>query len=286
MISMTRHDHEIRIGCSGWSYADWEGAFYPEGMPAGDYLAYYADRFPVVEVDSTFYRTPGAKMVRGWRDRTPEDFRFAPKVPRVITHEKQLQDCREEVDGFVASILPLGDKLAAALLQMGYFNRGAFASQGHFLDVLDAFLEHWPLDQVPLAVEIRNARWMNEDLATLLQFHGAALTLTEQTWMPTPRQIVEQLDPVTGPLAFVRLLGDRESIEKITQTWDRIVVDRSSDLAETARVIEGLSKRVPAFVFVNNHYAGHAPETVRELRELLGLPDPEPPERPRTTLFD
>ena len=85
---------------------------------------------------------------------------------------------------------------------------------------------------------------------------------------------------------IVRLIGDREAIEKVATTWDRVVVDRSAELAETARVIRTLVGRVPVAVFVNNHYAGHAPSTVRDLRGLLGQPDPVPPERPRTTLFD
>ena len=59
---MSRLTHPILIGCSGWSYSDWVGAFYPEGLPAGDYLEFYADRFPVVEVDTTFYRTPTTRM--------------------------------------------------------------------------------------------------------------------------------------------------------------------------------------------------------------------------------
>ena len=101
-------DHPIWIGCSGWSYADWEGPFYPEGMASGEYLEWYADRFPIVEVDSTFYRVPSKAMVKGWRERTPDGFRFVLKVPQVITHQKQLRDCEEEVDGFVTSILPLG----------------------------------------------------------------------------------------------------------------------------------------------------------------------------------
>lgn len=276
----------ILIGCSGWSYPDWEGTFYPGGMIPGDYLEFYADRFPIVEVDSTFYSPPSSSLVRRWRDRTPDDFRFVPKVPKVITHDKQLRDCSEEMEGFVSSILPLGPKLAAALLQMGYFNRGAFATLEQFLEVLDAFLGRWPHQQVPLAVEIRNARWLGGEFVELLRSHGAVLTLTEQTWMPTPRQVAQQLDPVTGPLSLVRLLGDRTSIEKITQTWDKVVVDRSADLAETSQVIETLSRRVPVFVFANNHYAGHAPETVRQLRSLLQIPEPVPHDRPRSTLFD
>ncbi len=104
--------------------------------------------------------------------------------------------------------------------------------------------------------------------------------------MPTPARVAERIDPVTGPFAFVRLIGDRESIEKITTTWDKIVVDRSAELTESARMIAALARRVPVVVFANNHYAGHGPATVRALRARLGLPEPVPPDRPRTTLFD
>lgn len=283
---MSEATHPILIGCSGWSYADWEGPFYPEGTPAGEYLEYYADRFPIVEVDSSFYRPPTPQMVRKWRDRTPDLFRFALKVPRSITHDKQLADCDREVEEFVRAITPLGPKLSGALLQMGYFNRSAFAGLDEFLDRLSAFLEGWPMEQVPLAVEIRNPRWVVPRFADVLRAHGAALTLTEQQWMPRPAEIMGQLDPVTGPFSFIRLIGDRDAIEKITTTWDRTVIDRSADLAETAEVIRRLARRVPAFVFANNHYAGFSPDTVRDLRVLLELPEPSPPERPRTTLFD
>jgi len=283
---MSEQPHPILIGCSGWSYPDWEGVFYPEGMKAGEYLGYYADRFPIVEVDSTFYRVPTPPMVRGWRDKTPDEFRFALKVPQVITHQKQLRDCDREVDEFVASIEPLRAKTFCALLQMGYFNKGAFGSLEEFLDVLNEFLDAWPHREVPLAVEIRNPRWVGSEFAGVLRRHRAALTLTEQKWMPSLSQVAERIDPVTGPLAFVRLIGDREAIEKVATTWDKVVVDRSAELVEVARVIRELAVRVPVGVFVNNHYAGHSPETIRSLRALLGQPDPVPPERPRTTLFD
>ncbi len=283
---MTSHDHPILIGCSGWSYPDWVGPFYPDGLDSGEFLEFYADRFPVVEVDSTFYRVPTAKMVRGWRDRTPDPFRFALKVPRAITHDKALRDCAAEVEEFTASLAPLGPKLTCALLQLGYFNRTAFEDQDEFLRVLAGFLADWPMDRVPLAVEIRNPRWMNEAFVETLRAHGASLTLTDQKWMPTPAQIVSTLDPITGPLAFVRLLGDREGIERITSTWGQIVVDRSESLTELAAVVDALARRVPVVVFANNHYAGHSPETARQLRRLLGQPDPAIPDRPRTTLFD
>jgi uncharacterized protein YecE (DUF72 family) len=169
---------------------------------------------------------------------------------------------------------------------MGYFNRGAFASLGAFLKVIEAFLAAWPHRTVPQAVEIRNPRGVGRELADQLRAHDTALVLTEQTWMPRPAEIAARIDPVTGPLGFVRLLGDREAMEKMTTTWDRLVVDRSAELTETAEVIRRMAGCVPVVVFVNNLYEGHAPETVRRLRRLLGLPDPVPPPRPRTSLFD
>ncbi len=230
---MNETTNPIWIGCSGWSYPDWEGPFYPEGMDSGEYLGWYADRFPIVEVNSTFYRVPSKGMIQGWRDRTPAGFRFVLKVPQVITHQKQLRDTKKEVDEFVEAILPLGDKLTGVLLQLGYFNRGAFASLDDFLDVLDPFLADWPGDKVPLAVEVRNPRWVGPKLVEVLRDHHAVLTLTDQTWMPKPAEVAGLVNPVTGPFGLVRLLGDRESIEKVTTTWGKIVVDRSANLAES-----------------------------------------------------
>lgn len=278
--------HPILIGCCTWSYADWEGPLFPEGLSTSEYLGYYADRFPIVEVDSTFYGLPSPGAVRGWARRTPEHFRFALKVPQVITHQKRLRNCAEDVERFVDAALLLGPKLHSGLLQMGYFNREAFASFEEFLPILDEFLAAWPHDKVPLAVETRNPRWVVPEFAEALRKHGAALTLTAQKWMPTPAKIVAVMDPVTAPFSFVRLMGDREYIERVTTTWNRVVLDRSAELDETASVIRSVAERVPVVVFVSNHFAGCAPETVRQLRRILGQPDPVPPERPRTTLFD
>jgi uncharacterized protein YecE (DUF72 family) len=283
---MSDSRHEILIGCSGWSYPDWVGPFYPEGMASGEFLSFYADRFNIVEVDSSFYRAPSPAMARGWRDKTPDHFRMALKVPRAITHEKMLRDCQAEVDAFVASVAPLGKKAMVALLQLGYFNKGAFATLEEFLRVLDAFLEIWPHRTLPLAVEIRNPRWVVPDLTDVLRAHSSSYTITEQTWMPKPEEVVKKVDPVTGPLCLVRLLGDREGMEKITTTWDKTVVDRTNDLESVAGLIDDLAARVPVLVFLNNHYSGHSPEAARQLRNILGLPEPAVPERPRTTLFD
>jgi hypothetical protein len=89
--------------------------------------------------------------------------------------------------------------------------------------------------------------------------------------MPSPLSVVERLDVVTGPFAYMRLLGDREAVDALTPTLDRIVIDRGEQVAEDARAIQVLRQRVPVVAFVNNHFAGYAPETVRQ---LVALTDP------------
>jgi len=257
----------VRIGTCGWSYKEWSGVFYPAGLSAGDFLGYYAERFQVVEVDSTFYRSPSRKMVEGWRDRTPAGFGFSLKVPQTITHEKMLLDCRAEVGSFLTAARILEEMLLCCVLQFGYFNRSKFATLDAFLERLDPFLAAWPAD-VPVAVEVRNKAWMVPALGDCLRRHNAVWVLPDQKWMPSPLSLVEKLDVVTGPFAYVRLLGDREAVDALTPTLDHIVLDRSAEVAADAEAIRRLRERVPVLAFVNNHFAGYAPETLRQLAEL------------------
>src|SRR5262245_57724807 len=138
--------YPISLGNCGWSYADWSGTFYPKELAPGDYLSYYAEQYRVVEVDSTFYRSPSPKMVQGWHDKTPDGFGFSLKVPQTITHEKLLLDCQKEVETFLDAVRLLGPKLLCCVLQFGYFNKTKFASLDDFLDRLNPFLDAWPGD--------------------------------------------------------------------------------------------------------------------------------------------
>jgi uncharacterized protein YecE (DUF72 family) len=190
-------------------------------------------------------------------------------VPQSITHEKVLLDCQAEVEAFLGAARLLGDKLLCCCLQFGSFNRRAFASLGAFLERLDPFLAAWPAD-VPVAVEVRNQTWMAPELADCLRRHSAAWVLPDQAWMPSPLSVVERLDVVTGPFAYLRLLGDRAAVDALTPTLDHIVIDRSRQVADDAQAISILRQRVPVVAFVNNHYAGYAPETARQLVTLTG----------------
>jgi uncharacterized protein YecE (DUF72 family) len=118
---------------------------------------------------------------------------------------------------------------------------------------------------VPVAVEVRNKAWMTEALGDCLRRQNAVWALPDQIWMPPPLTVVERLDAVTGPFAYVRLLGDREAVEKLTETLDHIVIDRGHEIEADAQAIRVLRQRVPVVAFVNNHFAGFAPETLREL---------------------
>lgn len=261
--------HPVRIGTCGWSYPEWKGVFYSDGLASGDFLSHYAERYAVVEVDSTFYRPPSVKMVEGWRDKTPEGFGFSLKVPQTITHEKILRHCEGELAGFLAAVRLLENKLLCCVLQFNYFNRSAFTSLDQFLERLDPFLAAWPKD-VPVAVEVRNKAWMTQKLADCLRLHQAAWVLPDQAWMPAPLSVVQKLDVVTGPFAYVRLLGDRAAVDALTKSLDHIVIDRSEQLAADAEAIQRLREHVPVLTFVNNHFAGYAPETLQRLQELLG----------------
>jgi uncharacterized protein YecE (DUF72 family) len=96
-----------------------------------------------------------------------------------------------------------------------------------------------------------------------------ALALIDQAWMPRPTQWFEKLDPITADFTYVRWLGDRKGIEEQTKTWDKVIVDRSEDLAEWVEVLKTVHKRkIQIYAYANNHYAGYAPATVEMFQEL------------------
>src|ERR1700740_3232525 len=94
----------IPLGTSSFTAAGWSGSFYPKGLKSAEYLAYYAEHFNTVEIDSTFYACPSPSTVKGWAQKTPDDFIFSVKVPQTITHVKVLVGCNAEIEQFVQTI--------------------------------------------------------------------------------------------------------------------------------------------------------------------------------------
>jgi uncharacterized protein YecE (DUF72 family) len=256
------------IGTSAFTAAGWEGSFYPIGLKPANYLSYYAKHFDTVEVDSTFYRIPSEDTVQGWALKTPKEFVFAAKIPQVITHEKVLVDCDAEFKQFMEVMDLLGEKLGPLLLQFGYFNKKAFVGVNDFLARLRPFLKKLPKDH-KFAVEIRNKNWLVPQFVETLRERGVALALIDQAWMPRPAHWFEKFDPITADFTYVRWLGDRKGIEEQTKTWDKVMVDRSGDLAEWVEVLKTVHKRkIQIYAYANNHFAGYAPATVEMFRDL------------------
>jgi uncharacterized protein YecE (DUF72 family) len=259
------------LGTSAFTASGWPGSFYPVGMKAADYLKFYATKFQTVEIDSTYYRTPSASTVTGWYEKTPPDFVFAAKVPKIVTHEKVLKDCEGEFDEFVDRMDMLDEKLGPLLLQFPWFNKYEIQAD-EFMARLRFFLNRVKdLPTVRFAVEIRNRTWLDKRFTDLLREYNVALALTDQSRMLRPWEMKEKLDLITTDFAYVRWLGDRHGIEKITQVWDRTVVDRADDLRHWVDVLRELifNKKIrKVFAFSNNHYAGHGPSTVKMFWDL------------------
>lgn len=264
----------LHLGTAGWSYKDWVGPFYPPGTAQADMLRCYADRFAAVEIDSTFYGIPSERAVDSWRKKVPVGFTFSPKFPKTISHDKFLLDVEEESRVFLGRMERLGPFLGPLLLQFPYFNKKSEVTPSFFCDRLCAFLELFNELADPdmrLVVEVRNKKFLEKGLLDLLSQHGAALAIIDHPWMPAPDELLGRDDLVTAPFSYLRFLGDRMSIERITKTWDKEVLDLDWRLELW---VQWIKKSLPAteiFVFANNHFTGFAPATMQGMRDKLGI---------------
>jgi uncharacterized protein YecE (DUF72 family) len=157
----------VRAGTSGFSYDEWKGIFYPDGLPAAERLGFYGLQLPSVEINNTFYRMPKADLVKGWASQVPEDFRFAIKASRRITHFQKLAGVEDAVGYLVKVTTTLGDKLGAVLFQLPPFLRKD-------APLLDSCLSLLP-SGFRAAVEFRHDSWYSDDVYEVLRKNDAAL---------------------------------------------------------------------------------------------------------------
>src|SRR6201981_2162618 len=284
---------QIRLGTSSFTADGWNGSFYPKGMKSADYLRYYSSRFDTVEVDSTFCRCPTIEAVHNWALKTPPGFIFSLKVPRTITHEKVLVDCDKEFEEFLTTVDVLGEKLGPMVFQFPFFNETLFTTPVQFESRLKAFFKKLPrVSDYRFAVEIRNKYWLKPRLLDVLRENNVALVLQDQSGLPRPKELGDY-DLITADFSYIRWLGNRKDIEKLTTTWNATIIDRTADLKTGVDVCEKIQKRgVEQYVYANNHYAGFAPATVELFRSLCkarGIetpPNVQLPEVIEPTLFD
>lgn len=272
----------IRIGTSSWSSTDWKGPFYPETARPAEFLVHYARQFDTVECDATFYRIPAARIVDGWVARTPEEFLFASKLPREITHERGLVDCGEVLREFLNVMGRLGGRLGPVVAQFAYVAKrrdpDEYETGRDFLARLRSFLDLWP-QEVPLVVEVRNAKWVAAPLLDLLRQRGAGLVLPAIYTMPGPARLFKGPRPVTSDLVYVRFLGDhRRMDERVARLraegrraadWSEIAVDRTEEMRQWVGPLRQLAiDGARVLAYFNNHYAGYAPGSAAEFRRL------------------
>jgi uncharacterized protein YecE (DUF72 family) len=237
----------VRIGCSGWSYGDWRGGLYPDGLPQRRWLERYAEVFDTVEVNATFYRLPKQATVRAWTEQVPGDFLFAVKASRYLTHMKRLRDIAEGVARFWEPLEPLrrARRLGPVLWQLPEnFERDD--------ELLAAALERLP--PARHCFEFRHQSWFAAPVRELLAERGASLALGDDKRRPLP-----EATPA-GEVAYLRLhYGHRGRGGNYSEV----------ELDGWRRRIAAWRSRRPVFVYLNNDWQGYAPANARYLRRGL-----------------
>jgi uncharacterized protein YecE (DUF72 family) len=235
---------QVLVGTSGYSYKEWKGSFYPEGLKAADMLRYYAERLATVEINNTFYRMPTDAMLQHWAEQVPEGFTFVLKGAQRITHMKRLKDVTDPVDYFFRTAATLGQKLGPVFFQLP-------PNLKKDVDRLREFLALLPAGR-PVAFEFRHESWFDEEVYAALRERGAALCAADTD------DSGEDGAPIvpTASWGYLRLrradyddLALRGWIDRVhAQPWERAFVffkheDAGKGPAMAARFVEALAQR-------------------------------------------
>jgi uncharacterized protein YecE (DUF72 family) len=230
----------VWVGTSGYNYPEWKGSFYPADLPAKKMLPYYAERFPTVEINYTFYRMPTEKLVAGWAEQVPSPYRFTLKAPRRITHDSRLKDAGDAVARFCEVAATLGDKLGTLLFQLPPFLRKDLA-------LLDAFLPLLP-SGIRAAFEFRHVSWLDEEVFGRLADRNISVCIADSEKLSTPVRI-------TADYAYFRLRDEGYQPDDIKRWADTIATSTAS------------SRDV--FVYFKHEESGKGPEFACMLMEHL-----------------
>ncbi|MCW3097679.1 MAG: hypothetical protein JWL77_3297 [Chthonomonadaceae bacterium] len=262
----------VHVGTMGWSYADWNGPFYPVAGPGKQAITLYARACDVVEIDSTFYGTPRETTVRQWVDATPPHFLFCPKVPRLITHDAGLRNVGAPLEDFVATMALLREKRGPMLIQMPpSFTRHQLPELRNFLPLLIQLSDK----TARFAIEFRDRSLVGTDVADLLAEHGVALVAADYPAMPKRLEL-------TTDFVYMRLIGKHGAFDHHRE----LQADRSDAIARwTGALRANQSHLQAAYIFCNNDYEGYGPGTVNKVRQNLGLSPIEKPPETQGSLF-
>jgi len=261
----------VRVGTSGWSYADWAGVFYPLEKPRGfDELGYLARFFDAVEVNSSFYRPPSARMGASWLRRTPPEFEFTYKLYQKFTHERPPAWTPADVAEYKEGVEPVraAGRLGAVLVQFPWSFRADDEAFRHLEAVRRDF------GDLPLVVEVRHVSWTGPQAVRFLKDAGLGFCDIDQ---PLSRSGVPPMTLVTSPVGYVRLHGrNREAWFKRDAGRDERYnyLYREEELEEWIQRIHEIARASEkTYVFTNNHYRGQAPANALQiLSKLRGGP--------------
>lgn len=267
---------KIKIGTCAWSFEDWRGSFYPEDLASNRWLQFYARHFPAVEVDSTFYHTPSAQVVRNWCAQTPDDFSFVCKLPREITHDLKLRDAEEKLDSFLVEIAGLQPKLRCVLIQLP-----PSFSPDKDETALREFVSRLPRS-FRFAIEFRHGGWNMPRFVHLLEEHGVCWVWNDTTPVSNQARAAFEFLPDTTDFLYLRLLGDlstkyRDDGSRI-HCYGGMMWPRDPALENwVLKIQKHVEEKSAVLIFANNHYEGCSPLTCQRigerLRVELKLPD-------------
>ncbi len=242
------------LGTMGFSYKQWIGALYPDGLPARLHLTYYAERLNALEMDSTFYGTPTETAVQRWASATPTGFKICPKMPRAITHDNRLVSTGALTSEFLNRMRLLGDRLGPILIQLPpNFTMAEVSALINFLPQLPHDLRY--------VVEFRHRSWDKPETAVLLQTYNICWAAVDYIHMP---HRIEQ----TTDFLYLRFLGPRGRFP----AKDREMVDRTPDLEQWWQNLQPYLDQVQViYAFFNDDYSGFSPQTCNRFKEIIGI---------------
>ncbi len=245
----------IKIGCTGWSYSGWSGPFYPKTMANSDYLKHYSKTFDITEINSTFYKIPSQLTTKKWSLDTPENFIFAAKMPKQITHDARLKP-GPYLDQFMTAIKPIGSKMKIIVIQLPPSLSFTEARTN-----LEKMLDHLP-NGYRYAVEGRHPSWFTDESNRFLSGKNVCLVWNDVHGVLNPAD-------VTTDFVYLRLIGDRSIPEN---KFGTIQKDKTESIYKWTQKLDEIKNKVSlAVIMANNHFEGFSPVTANKLRLAMGL---------------
>lgn len=261
----------IKVGTSGFSFADWKGPVYPPGLREREMLSFYEKElgFNVLEVNFTYYTLPSPKSFAAMSKKTSGDFEFVVKSYKGMTHEirdrktGEILNNQEIFEGFKLSLVPLiGDgKLSCVLAQFPF---GFFPNKVNF-DYLDQFKER--MRDVPLVFEFRNQSWLNEGAFQFLKKNEIGYCIVDEPKLP---KLMPYLSKATSGVGYFRFHGRNPNWFNVPASVRYDYLYSEEELKEFVPDIKDISKKtIKTFVFFNNCYAGSAAKNAAQMAKML-----------------